>query len=210
MPEHADRVRALELVRRMAAAQDMFVVGAEEGPTFFMRLGSILGVLERAGLAIVRREADERPAGATLTDSGMDAGCRLLAGHVALFPAGGGIKLVANPISLEDAQVPQRGSGVPVWVRAVAPSHYGPDVVEGSATVVIADPIERWESHPALRWCRRDDCPVQCAWEIFTRSGRSLGLILGTAGGFDGVDAFGGYHTEHEFAAVAWQIAVNC
>lgn len=209
-PDHEDRVRALDLLRRVAGKGDpRLAIDPREEPTLARRLESVLRILEILDLAVVRRASDGRPLRLAMTENGISIGSGLVGGGVALFPAEGGVRIVRPPASKRrsGSRLPARA---PALILATAPSHYDAAVVRGSETEVIIDPVAQWDRHPTLTSHSCSIEGIRRAWEVFSTEGQSYGLVLETGGGFDGVDARGGHNTEDTLSGAAWQVRVNC
>lgn len=215
-PERSDKSAALDLLRRTVEARGSgLTVDQGMGRTFVTRVEYIIRALEIDGLAVIRRSQDGRPHGATLTEFGSYVGERLAAGDLALMPGLGGIKVVGR---LKRLRRPPSGA----WADAAsstetigsivarAPSHYGEDVVSGSATDAFVARLIAWADHPVMKSSCYRGAPVRCAWEVFSREGWSHGLVLETDEGFHGIDAYGGESRERSLPEAAWQVMVNC
>ncbi|GAN49844.1 hypothetical protein ACXR8U_27350 [Methylobacterium radiotolerans] len=214
-PEFEDRTCAVDLARRMAEADERLRVAPRDMPTLQRRLEYVLRAFETDDLAVVCRAADGTPTGANLTGHGFDLAARLSRGDLALFPAMGRVKAVRHWNRCRLRTVRERSNDFgpprdgPARVVATAPSHYRLADVEGSETVVLIDPIETWQSHPAQLSYGRKVATVRSAWEVFSIEGRSHGLLFETSNGYEGIDASGGHRAEDTLPGAVWQISVN-
>jgi hypothetical protein len=207
------RAFALDLLKRIAA-EGAVTLRPGEKPFSRIRIHDALQSMITDGVALATRSNAES-VGFQLTDKGVSICKGIAGGGIALLPAAGGIKVKKRPERRKGPARTNVGTGrrLPrkalTWLLAAAPDHYDADVVQGSETWVLLDPLERWEDHPAFIERTRDCGQVSLAWEVFDPDGESFGLVLRTTDRFYGIDAFGEVGCEDTLAAIAWQIRIN-
>lgn len=207
------RAFALDLLKRVAAEGAVSLHPGEK-PFSRIRLHDALQSMITDGVALATRSNAES-VGFQLTDEGVSVCKAIAGGGIALLPATGGIKVKKHPERRKRPSGTNIGSvrRLPrkalTWLLASAPDHYDADVVQGSETWVLLDPLDHWEDHPAFIERTRDCGEVSRAWEVFDPDGESFGLILRTVDRFHGIDAFGEVRCEDTLAGIAWQIRIN-